>query len=271
MHTARNLTIFQPMYAASYLMNYFMHLIGSLSGRVNNAFIDDFRHNILNNKTEHPEFIFIEQYRSSIYKCETRDEFKDLGAGTRSFLKRRTIGNAAKSASVNPKYGRLLFHLARHYQPDMIVELGTAVGIGTMYLACGNPKARVITVEGNPQYAEIASGNFVLNSMHNIIIINSTFDTAISRLLPEITKNTLFFIDGNHTLKATRQYFEVFGKIPESSGILVFDDINWSPEMSQAWKSIILSEDSGVAVDLFQMGILFQGRERQGQVFHFMY
>lgn len=259
------------MHAAGYLINYFTHLICSHTGRVNSGFINDFRQSILNNKTAYAEFSFIEQYRTTICRCETPYECTDPGAGTRSLLTGRTIGSMAKSASVNAKFGRLLFLLARYYQPELIVELGTAVGVSTMYLACGNPKARVITVEGNPQLAEIASVNFGLNNMNNIFLVNNTFEKAIPQLLPEISKNALVFIDGNHTFQATMYYFEVFGKKPDSCRILVFDDINWSPEMSEAWKRITSSDYSGLAVDLFQMGILFQGNEMQQQKFHLMY
>jgi predicted O-methyltransferase YrrM len=253
------------------LFNYFIHLIDSLSGRANDPFIHDFSQNILNNKTVYSEFDLIEKYRSVIYTNDTPLETKDFGAGTKSDHKRGTIGSMAKVASVNAKYGRFLFHLVRYYQPDRILELGTAVGISTMYLAWGNPQARVITVEGNPQLAVTASRNFTLNGLHNIILIKSTFDNAMTQLLSEVTNNTLVFIDGNHTLKATLQYFEVFGKKPDSYNIMIFDDINWSHEMMQAWKSITLSAHSGVSVDLFRMGILFQGRGKNGQKFRLRY
>jgi hypothetical protein len=40
---------------------------------------------------------------------------------------------------------------------------------------------------------------------------------------------------------------------------MVLDDINWSREMARAWKIIRDSEHPGVALDLFQVGILFLG------------
>lgn len=174
-------------------------------------------------------------------------------------------------ASVSPKYGQLLYRLAGYYKPSLIIELGTALGISTMYLAMGNPKCRVITVEGNCQLAGIALENFAACNLKNITLMNSSFDDALVRLVPECGTRNLIFIDGNHTFKATLQYFETFMNMAGSSNIFVFDDINWSYDMMRAWKSINGSAASGLVVDLFQMGILFQGQGNGNHKFRVRY
>jgi predicted O-methyltransferase YrrM len=259
------------MYLLQLLINYFMHRISILSNQVNNTFILDFKHNILNRNVVYPEFRLIEKYRSEL--CDNNQELEIFhqGAGTKARLKRRTIGSMARIASVSPLYGELLYRLAFYYKPDTIIELGTALGISTIYLALGNPKARVITVEGNPQLAEITSKNFAAKKLNNINLINSTFDNTMDRLIHEISKNTLVFIDGNHNYDATMRYFAMFEKIPGASNILVFDDINWSGEMMRAWKSITESAHAGILVDLFRMGILFQGLGINRQKFRLRY
>jgi predicted O-methyltransferase YrrM len=253
------------------LVNYFIHRIGSFTGKADNAFIIDFRNNILKKKVIHSEFGLIEKYRSELSKNPQLLKPIDLGAGTKVRQKNKTIGSMSKKASVSRGYGQLLYRLSCYYKPDNIIELGTALGISTMYLAIGNPMAKVITVEGNPQLAEIASKSFAAKKLNNITLINSTFDDSLARLSLETSTNTLVFIDGNHTFKATMKYFEVFGKTVDSANIIVFDDINWSEQMMQAWKSITESVHSGVLVDLFHMGILFQGRGMNGEKFRLRY
>jgi len=259
------------MYSLQILINYFIHRIGTLSGLADNTLIYDFKSNVLNKKVVHPEFRLIEKYRSELSKNSQLLEPIDLGAGTKARQKNKTIGNMAGMASVSQGYGQLLYRLACYYKPDKIIELGTALGISTMYLAMGNPLARVITVEGNPQLAEIASKSFAAKKLNNITLINSTFDDALTRLIPEINTNTLVFIDGNHTFKATMRYFDVFGRIADGTNIMVFDDINWSQEMMLAWKNISESEHAGVLIDLFHMGILFQGWGCDKQKFRLWY
>jgi len=255
------------MYSIQILINYILHQAGTLSGTVCNSFVLDFKHNVLRKKAINNSFKPIERYRSELLRnMQIMDPF-DHGAGSRGRQKRRTIGKMTRIASVSPAYGRLLYNLVSHYQPDCILELGTALGISTMYLALGNSHARVITVEGNPQLAEIASKSFNVNLFNNITLINSTFDLAIPHLVLEMTGKTLIFIDGNHTFDATLRYFELFGVRADSSTIFVFDDINWSGEMARVWKHISGSPVVGLKIDLFHMGIVFQGRGNDRKVY----
>jgi predicted O-methyltransferase YrrM len=161
---------------------------------------------------------------------------------------------------VGTRHGRLLYHLVSYYQPDLIIEMGTAFGISTLYLALANPATPVITVEGNAHYAAIAAKIFNAVQLGNITLINRPFNETVEELRSRITPRTLIFIDGNHTLEATWQYFGAFTSTLRSPTILVFDDINWSEEMRQAWKKITESPDSGTTIDLFRMGIVFPGK-----------
>jgi predicted O-methyltransferase YrrM len=237
-------------------LNYLLYPAGIPSNLQNNQFVHDFVQNILHHPMEPSVRSPIEKYRVEVYRNKTLLDTPDPGAGTRSRCKKRSIGDMARVASVSPKYGRLLYNLARFYWPDRIIELGTGVGISTLYLAAGNPEARVITVEGNPQLAAVASGNFTARGLKNITLIQNSFDHA----LPQLTSNghtiSLFFIDGNHTLEATLRYYHLLGKNTGLANIFVLDDLNWSRQMSESWK-IIHRESSGIIIDLFHMGIIF--------------
>ena len=46
-----------------------------------------------------------------------------------------------KGSSVSEKYGALLYRISQWFNPEMIVELGTGLGISTLYLATGSPEA----------------------------------------------------------------------------------------------------------------------------------
>ena len=183
----------------------------------------------------------------------------NLGAGSRSPDKRKTIGETARITSVKPKYGRLLYRIALHYKPACIIELGSAFGISTMYLALGNSQASVITVEGNPQVAGIAVEGYNYMGISNITMLQNSFDKVVPELSPIQEKSTLVFIDGNHTMEATLEYYGKFRANMSVPLILIFDDINWSSGMMKAWKKITSSLAGETCIDLFQMGIVFAG------------
>ena len=253
-----------------YPINLVIHRIKALFLKGPGTFIDDFQINVLKDALTNTDFEKIEKRRSILLQDSTPLPSVDFGAGSKRKLPNRTIGDITRIASVNDRYGRLLYRLARYYNPSHIIEMGTAAGISTQYLATGNPHAEVITVEGNPHLAELASRNFRINRIKNIIVINSSFDDMLPQLVRYIGPGDIVYIDGNHTAEATWRYYSAFtamGKNP----ILVFDDINWSHDMRSAWKKICSHASLGVIIDLFRMGIYFNNINTPKQIFRINY
>jgi predicted O-methyltransferase YrrM len=246
-------------------MNIYKSLINYITYRYNALFVKsiplfagDFMRNVLNDNTLYPEYKIIEKIRLSLESNTDLIISTSYGAGTRSYHRKRTIGIVAKSASVSTKYGRLLFRIARHFRPLQILELGTGLGISTLYMALGNPDAGVLTVEGNTQLVKTATCCVNEAGLKNVTIINKEFDNVLKQLISSLKDNVMIFIDGNHTYEATIRYFNSLKGICSSSVIMIFDDINWSDEMMQAWKEIRNSRNTGLKIDLFKMGILFK-------------
>ena len=62
--------------------------------------------------------------------------------------------------NVAPNQGKLLMLLARTMSATRILEIGTLGGYSTIWLARGlAPGGRLITLEANPDYAEVARAN----------------------------------------------------------------------------------------------------------------
>jgi predicted O-methyltransferase YrrM len=232
--------------------------------RKRRQFITNFRQNVLipEQNTAIQTVINCQKRLASDHRIMARDEW---GAGSRVSDSARTVAMKAATISVNRKSGLLLFHLAQYYRPEFIIELGTAFGISTLWLAEGNPGAKIITVEGNPAMAEIAREHFALYKKNNIQIINSDFDEVLHDLCDKMTMNSLVFIDGNHTFEATLRYFN---KFREKARIIVLDDILWSADMIRAWHTIV-QMDAGATIDLLRTGIVFPGEEHQKYAFWF--
>jgi predicted O-methyltransferase YrrM len=185
----------------------------------------------------------------------------DFGAGSKADHGIRpsvaSIASIARNAAVSRKYGQLLYRLAQHYKPEHIIELGTSLGLGTHYLALGNPDAAVITIEADPALASIASEQLHRHQVLNVRLINDTFDHVLSSLLPPSPGKIMVLIDGNHSKPATLKYADFFlSRLPDES-FIVLDDINWSEGMRQAWKEIRENEKCALVIDLFRLGIVF--------------
>jgi predicted O-methyltransferase YrrM len=61
---------------------------------------------------------------------------------------------------IGPKRGHILVRIAREFHPQRILEIGTNVGYSTILMGKElPPRARITTIEINPEYAEQAKVN----------------------------------------------------------------------------------------------------------------
>lgn len=184
----------------------------------------------------------------------------DLGAKAPDFPWQKEIlpvKTIARRFSVSPDFGRLLFRLSRHFQPDLTLELGTSLGISTAYMALGNPQGTIITIEGCPEIAKDAHQNFEKLGIRNIDQRTGNFDKVLPDILGEVASLDMIFIDGNHKKDATLDYFRQCLQHINSNSVLIFDDIHWSDGMQAAWFEIKHHPRVRITIDLFQMGLVF--------------
>ena len=64
------------------------------------------------------------------------------------------------------------------------------------------------------------------------------------------------FIDGHHDQEATIQYFEKIIPFLGANSILIFDDINWSEGMFQAWQKIKSNSYVSMSFDFYKLGVV---------------
>lgn len=182
----------------------------------------------------------------------------DLGAGSlvnKSTEKR--ISQIARNALKPPGLAQLLYRIAADMQPQNIVELGTCLGITSVYLRLAAPDAKVYTLEGCPQTANAARRVFEKAEIEDIELLTGNFDDTLPDIINSLNRVDLVFIDGNHQKEATLRYFEwCLPKVHENT-LLIFDDIYWSEGMKEAWAQIKAHESVTVTVDLFWIGLVY--------------
>lgn len=192
----------------------------------------------------------------------------DLGEGGKHTpIRYQKLGQLALTSSKRPKQGKLLYNLVSYFRPKSILELGTSLGISTMYLNLGYPECQIVTIEGCPERLKIAQENFQRHGFNNIKSINGSFDEVLPELIRNGYKPDLVFIDGNHGMKPTLRYFELLAPHMHNDAVMIFDDIHWSEGMEQAWSQIMASEAAQVTVDVFSMGLVFFKKELSKQNF----
>ena len=182
----------------------------------------------------------------------------DLGAGSHLNNKRqKQVKRIAANALKQPKLAQLLYRLAAHFKPRNIIELGTCLGITTLYLQKAAPDAHVYTMEGCPQTAGVAKETFEQAGLDAVELITGNFDDNLPGVINNLDQLDFIFVDGNHQKDATLKYFEwCLPKVHEDT-LLIFDDIYWSEGMKEAWAQIKAHPQVTVTVDLFWIGLVF--------------
>jgi predicted O-methyltransferase YrrM len=215
-----------------------------------------------------PEYSILKNYRKSLLQNKNFIEVTDFGAGSRIFKSnKRQISKIASTAGISRKRAELLFRVTNYFKPTTILEIGTSLGLATSALALGNTKAKVTTIEGCPQTANVAKNQLNLFDCKNVENIISEFESfLISENLQSTIYNLIYF-DGNHSKKATLAYFDLLLPTIDNDSVWIFDDIHWSEEMEEAWNSIKSHPKVKVTIDTFQWGFVFFRREQEKEHF----
>ena len=227
-------------------------------------------------KKSKPEYSILKEYRNSLLENKNSIEVTDFGAGSKVFKSnKREISKIAKTAGISPKRAELLFRIVHYFQLSSILEIGTSLGLATSALSLGSrsvgTKAKIITLEGCPNTMAIAKNQFQkfnLNNVESVVTeFNSYFKKKNSSLGTATEHFSLIYFDGNHSKKATLDYFERLLPTITNDSVWIFDDIHWSQEMEEAWEVIKNHPKVSVTIDTFQWGLVFFRREQEKQHF----
>lgn len=199
----------------------------------------------------------IEETRARLLENQTLLTVQDLGSASAYFSDgQRTIADIARTSLSEEEQCRRLCILAAVGESKRIVELGTSMGITSLYLS-RIPDSSVFTFEGNASLINIALTNFEYFGASNIELIEGNIDETLPDFLQNPAKIDLAILDANHRKEPTLHYFEWIARRMSENGIMVIDDIYRSKEMGEAWQILRRHDLVYGSVDLFHSGILF--------------
>ena len=168
-----------------------------------------------------------------------------------------------RRSSVSGKYGFLLYRITRWFRPEMIIELGTGMGISTLYLSAGSPGTPLHSIEVNRDRAALAAQLICRLNPGPVSIHWGEMEEKLEDILPLVPGRFLAFIDGNHHYTPTMHYLAKLVERAGEEAVIVLDDIYWSRDMHRAWEEVISWPEIRVSIDLFQMGILLLRKDLQ--------
>ncbi len=230
----------------------------------------------------------IDALRKSRLGSEKQLEILDLGAGyggRHEQLLHKTEAEVLRSSARKRRNGELLYRICQWHQPGVGLELGTNLGYSTAYQVAGQQEgrgrgsfsevagrsdgqSRFISIEGSPALSEEAAG--LLRSLDlSADLLVGEFSEQLELLKQENIRFDYVLMDGNHQYDPTIAYFNALLDRMNPNGLIIVDDINWSPGMRLAWQELKAREEVQVTIDLFFMGLCFVHRAQAKEDFRF--
>lgn len=199
----------------------------------------------------------VETLRQKMLSSDAALNVVDFGTGSTKASKRSVSSIARRSAS-SKRQGQLLFRLANHLNPQTLLELGTSLGISTLYLASAVRESRIISIEGSPETAQVARLNLELLGLDpNVEVREGAFETQLGPALQDLKVLDWVFMDGNHQREATLLYFEKCLAVAHKKTVFVLDDTHWSAGMAEAWVQIQNHPRVTLTLDFFELSLVF--------------
>jgi len=232
---------------------------------IHSPFFFDFYKKVIRHEEDDSAFTEIEKLRTNLISNQTEITVEDLGAGSKKLSgTKRKLADIAATSLTPPSYARLYHNIIRYQEAKNVIELGTSLGVTTLYLA-KDEECQVTTFEGSHALADVAQTNFEYFDKKNIDLIEGNIHTTLSEFVQNPAKINFVLMDAHHQYEPTLHFFDLIMRRLNEKSIVVLDDIHWSEEMERAWIELKNSQLVYGSIDLFRCGILFFDPALNGQ------
>lgn len=225
---------------------------------VHSPFVYSLVENVFSNNFHFYAFNDLNKTRKQLQLNDAEFEITDLGAGSKKFRSnKRKISEIAKHGISSRKQSEIYFKLINYLKSEIIIELGTSIGLNTLYLKAAAPNGKLFTLEGSTALCSFAKRLFEEKNLNGIEVVEGNFKDTLLLLLKRIETFDVLYIDGDHTYDSTKLYFEMALQKKHSNSVIIFDDIYWSEDMTKCWDEIKDHAEVKMSIDCFYFGMVF--------------
>lgn len=145
-------------------------------------------------------------------------------------------------------YYRFLKVLAMNLQPKLSVELGVCGGGGSLHLAMGWARGKVIGVDITYDHPEHIK--YIQDKYSNFQWMLGDSCEVVQGIYDEFGEIDILFIDTLHTYQQTMKEFNTYKPFLSDKAVVCLDDL-LRPGMSQAWREM---PDNKLRLDMLHDG-----------------
>jgi len=199
--------------------------------------------------------------RCAYYSCDDialiRKQLTQTHESIHCNEKEMSVSKAVKRYGISRKEGDFLFRLTNHYKPRTILATGSSLGLTPLYLSRYDSTVTCMTLESEPDFARMAA--YWLNKETNpsLQIRTGVYHALLPESLAQLKRIDCLFIDKNVGIGDMDVIISRCLPLIHADTFCVLAGIRSSSAKYDYWKQLCQHPQVTVAVDMFQMGLLF--------------
>lgn len=138
------------------------------------------------------------------------------------------VGMHARIASSFGRKGRLLAAVVRAMRVERAMEIGTAYGMSSLFLAAAmGERGRLVTAERSEPQVGIATEVLAREHPDTVTVFDGISTDLEASARERLGEADLLFHDGEHSLRAYVDDFTAFEPMLAPGAVVLYDDIHW--------------------------------------------
>lgn len=168
-----------------------------------------------------------------------------------------SVGRATAKFGIRKSHGQLLFRLANYFKPKQILQIGTGMGLSTLYLTAYSSHVHCIALEEDPGQAEWTHWCLERMGKRNVKVKQGSYDSLLSNTLAHLGTVDFLFFNVPEKAEALYSYFEMSLEHIQPGTVLLIEEIRKSQMMENFWYQVKAHPAVVVTFDLYHLGLVF--------------
>ena len=150
----------------------------------------------------------------------------------------------------------LLFRLTNYFKSKNILQIGTTMGLSTLYLTSYATGLKCIALENVPEFATTARQAFAKEGRNPVDLRIGNYKDLLPQALNDINSLDFVFFNTLYEQHNNLWLFNECMKYAHNDTVFVFEGIKASRKMRELWEEICACPEVTVTLDLYSLGIV---------------
>lgn len=221
---------------------------------VHSPFVFNLITKVIEEKYPYYSFYDIELIRKELLFREEKITYSDRQ--NKGLRKNRAIAEIVKREGIKPKHGALLFRLTNYFKSKNILQIGTSMGLSTLYLTSYAKGLKCIALENVPEFATIAEKALSKGGRNPIDLRIGSYNELVPKAVKDFDRLDFVYFNTLHEQQNNLWLFKECMKQAHNDTVFVFEGINANQTMRDLWKEICACPEVTVSLDLYSLGII---------------